>query len=750
MSHRLSTFLAVAVVLLLAGPAAADQPDARSSRRDLSVTLSGGVSLGAYEAGYNYLTTEAVKESKGLRRLKLATGASAGAVNALFAALNSCSPPVPSPTDELGWQTWTDVGFEELFDPDRVTARGIFHRGGFDATFERVERIWREGLPADCDVVVGITTTVVDPQRLEFAEDLPVVRQEERFALRIEGRPDGPPRLTNYVDPDAPLPQPMIPLTGEPTADLKTVRQLLYASTAFPLAFPPVEFGYCLHTDVEGRCTEPTRTDSFVDGGIFDNTPLRLAHDLARRGFRGAAGEGGRWRTPDGLDGTEAAAELTYLYVDPDTKDYPLPRQRDDEIGEGFLPYAGRLLTNVVRTASQQELYTLAEDAPSVRHRLRPVNARFPMAGAHLLNFMGFFERDLRRFDYYLGMYDACAELFEVGEEEFHPSQIIGREVDEIPSGWRPFACMWGVFRPDESGYRTACADLDRNLRILVQLALDRLYANCRGYTPEEVAPYDHHHCTRAARGETPPQIAGVPTLPEGDFRRTDSESTFDHTMRLLTDYQFHWEDLGLDRDEAKFGRVKIRRKLLGMLEAFAAAQPTRATRTLLLTSGRTAINQIAYEPPKNWAYLTLGNALEGGASLLPVEWNRSWIRLNVALQLRGTLSLITAADNTFRIAPVAGPEFQLLFATTPVIQPMFGLRAGYQFSTVDDWASARCRLTGRETRLCSQTVTQAYITVAILERLRLQGTLEYYPDIPLKAEGSSFDFLLGLGLHFF
>ena len=70
---------------------------------DLAVTISGGVSLGSYEAGYLYLSTQTVRHTRGRYTLRLLTGASAGGVNALVTAINSCRPPNRDPHDDLGW-----------------------------------------------------------------------------------------------------------------------------------------------------------------------------------------------------------------------------------------------------------------------------------------------------------------------------------------------------------------------------------------------------------------------------------------------------------------------------------------------------------------------------------------------------------------------------------------------------------------------------------------------------------------------
>ena len=56
--------------------------------------MSGGVSLGAYEAGYLYYFTEMIRRNRELLDLKILTGASAGSVNAMIAIISLCSPEI--------------------------------------------------------------------------------------------------------------------------------------------------------------------------------------------------------------------------------------------------------------------------------------------------------------------------------------------------------------------------------------------------------------------------------------------------------------------------------------------------------------------------------------------------------------------------------------------------------------------------------------------------------------------------------
>ncbi len=168
---------------------------------ELALTISGGVSLGSYEAGYLYLSTQTVRHTEGRYRLRLLTGASAGSVNALIAAINSCRPANYDPHSDLGWGIWGGLGFEDLFDPEQVGPSNVFTRDGLERAVQQVRRTWNEGLANDCDVVVGISATRLRSYPVALNEALSLPRQEEKFVVRIRGRGPGVPRLSATTSP---------------------------------------------------------------------------------------------------------------------------------------------------------------------------------------------------------------------------------------------------------------------------------------------------------------------------------------------------------------------------------------------------------------------------------------------------------------------------------------------------------------------------------------------------------------------
>src|SRR5678815_1921595 len=85
-----------------------------------ALVASGGISLGAYEAGVTYIILKYLRSNEAM--LPVATGASAGNINVFLAALSWFqSSQVPfTASDNLFWDTWINIGLDKLLpaDPD--------------------------------------------------------------------------------------------------------------------------------------------------------------------------------------------------------------------------------------------------------------------------------------------------------------------------------------------------------------------------------------------------------------------------------------------------------------------------------------------------------------------------------------------------------------------------------------------------------------------------------------------------------
>ena len=141
--------LPLIVALLLAGRASA----APSGER-IALTLTGGVSLGAYEAGLAWTTVRLLRSDDAPLppgELVALTGASAGGINALLAAAFWCEDDGEhrddSVDDNLFLLAWPRVGLGQLL-PEDPSAYGPDDGVLAGAPLERVLELIRSSLDA--------------------------------------------------------------------------------------------------------------------------------------------------------------------------------------------------------------------------------------------------------------------------------------------------------------------------------------------------------------------------------------------------------------------------------------------------------------------------------------------------------------------------------------------------------------------------------------------------------------------------
>ncbi|MCP3097978.1 patatin-like phospholipase family protein [Myxococcus sp. K15C18031901] len=730
----------VGAALVGCGLAAAQTPrDAagRPAPTAVSLTVSGGVSLGAYEAGFLYYAASSTQGDR-VMDLRLVTGASAGGLNALLAVLATCGVDATSPGQSLFWSTWIPVGFDRLFVPESTTALGVFSREWLARGAQDIEQAWNRGLPRSCDVVLGVSTTRMEPRVLQAAGGrLALPRLEEKFAIRIQGQgPGRPPRATNYTTPDAQRMELMLVTHADGTIGFPQLRDLLFASMAFPIAFPPQPLDTCVpgSTATAGVCLpSEAREDLFIDGGVFDNTPLRLAVGLARDGLRETPDGHLEWSTTPRSGTRRTPTNIAFAFIDPDATEYPVPPSTPTKAETASLPATlGELLAAFVDTARSKELALLLEEEPEISQRLALPRRHFPAASAPLFAFLGFFETEFRVFDFYLGMYDARRML----EDAFGADRGRYSHAHTSPKGgiggWRPFACMRAVYDSTGDAERLCQGEDLADFRALLQVSLDQLYSACSAVGDKpQATTWRNAHCDRAIAGASPPHVPGVTPKRWPDWKRSEKETELDYTMRLLGAYGFHFRDLGVAPGRGDLAITHIRRTLGHALGKLADAQPGSDKATVRF-AGKVAADSVTYEPQQVVIHVTMGPTqsevgLSLGLSRLPLPMG---LRLASAIDFRGLEDIFSAASSDrFGIEVVTGLEFQPQAEQSILAQSRLGLRGGWLFSSNDHYATQGCEERGaRSVTACSRPVFQAFAGLTFLERFRVQVVGEWYP----------------------
>jgi predicted acylesterase/phospholipase RssA len=312
-----------AAALVVASLARAAQPPA-------SITISGGVSLGSYEAGLVYYVVEGMRLNPAAATPRVVTGASAGSVNGFITILQSCGGDFPDPATSLLFRTWIPLGLEKLHVKGQAGKTSAFSRAAFEVPLDGIVRAWDAGRAESCDAVFRLSVTRLVPRFVTTeGEKLRLPRVEEHFQVRVQGRGAGKrPRLTNYVDPSWEGEQALLPeVDGEVV--FERLVDALFASTAFPGAFPPQTVQHCVvHGTKNPTCPlDEAREDRFVAGGVFDNTPGGLASRLAAAGLRVDAGGTARWLDAPGLSKRDLPPSLVLAHGSTDAQTFPAPAQ---------------------------------------------------------------------------------------------------------------------------------------------------------------------------------------------------------------------------------------------------------------------------------------------------------------------------------------------------------------------------------------------------------------------------------------
>lgn len=725
-------------------PSEAPAPATPPAEVPVAFTISGGATLGLHEAGYLYLATELLKRAQTPHRVVLTTGASAGSANSLIAALNSCLPPNDDPREDLGYQLWVANGLEQIYDPERVTAVNLFTQETVQHQLRGLTALWQAGLSERCDVIVAIPVTRLHATEVAVSDTLRFPRQTFRFVLRLQGRgPGQAPLVTNYVDPRWGGPQLLLPLEGAgPDEVVSRIVDVVVASAAFPIAFAPVQLEHCVHDPRTQQdvtpCTEP-RSAWFVDGGVFDNVPLRTAHRLTEQGL---VVDGGRVRWRGGHDGARSPApDVHHVYLDPVIRAYPEASepQTEPESLELF-SYIGAFADGFVEQSRSHELYGMVEADPMVFERSLVALNRYPQASGFLNAFAGVFDEAFRRFDYTLGMVDAWADL----------EQLVGVEREALAPlrehpGWKPFTCMLSWVEPGHEADRTACEGDDlADFRILLQVALDRVHDACRDRADLRS---EHPRCAAAARGEPSPTVILPLSGDRAEVARRPGEEEFAWFLRSLGAHGFTFSTLGLEPHEAHRAPLVMANTLHSMARRFARTQPDPVQRRLVAATSRQGIGRMVAWPADPWAgYAVFGTVAEGGVSTL-LSHRAPQLRINAALQLDGLVSLVGGTPEEFGVVLTAGPELDLLARSGAAAAPFIAPRAGFRLGPADRFGTHACDPVLADPRDCTQPRLDLTGGVVLLEVLRAQLGVDIYPWRPAPAPPMDLQLSLGLQL---
>ena len=393
MNHKFSkTVLSLfaAVTLLQATAPESSRQTGAVEPIDFSMVISGGVSLGAYEAGYNWAMIKMLSEIKTKNphidpQLRSVAGASAGSINALLSAVYWCQkesiPYENSVEDNLFYETWVHLGIEDLMidgeDPDNKST--LFTRKALGDKARKImdhmsKPIYNEG----CEVPMGFAVTKVTPIIEEF-QGIKIKNQTFSVPLTFKIS-NGKAKIVNHKMPPSTAFYLSIPGIEK---DYGKVTDVLFASSAFPGAFQQVKLRYGYKGKIYSQY--------FIDGGAYNNIPLQLATEL----------------NPD--------AKL-FIYMDPgNMRKQPKIQEAlvEEEPPVGFLSSNLSPLSSTVEIFQQMHLYqAINQYFRNNPERKLILSSRFhPLTAGYLDHFGAFLDPNFRLYDYHVGVYDAIHHL---------------------------------------------------------------------------------------------------------------------------------------------------------------------------------------------------------------------------------------------------------------------------------------------------------------------------------------------------
>ena len=379
---------------------------AEREKINLSMVISGGVSLGAYESGYNWAMIKMLhkirRNSKLINpELRSVAGASAGSINALLSAMYWCQkdsiPLKNSVDDNLFYETWVNLGIEDLLihgeDPDNQST--LFTRKGLEKKAAKImEHLDQPIYRKNCEVPIGVSVTKATPI-IETVQGIKIKNQHFSIPLTLKER-NGKAIVANRNMPASTDFYISIP---EIEKDKSKLVDVLFASAAFPGAFQQVKLKY----SYKGKI----RSNYFIDGGAYDNIPLQLAIKLDKRASH-------------------------FVFIDPNNmRKEPVVSANDEEeqIPLGFITTNAIPLLNTLEIFQSMKLYqAINQYIRNDSSKTLILSSRYhPLTAGYLSHFAAFLDKNFRMYDYYVGVYDAIYHLaasFKTKKQYEHLSQV--------------------------------------------------------------------------------------------------------------------------------------------------------------------------------------------------------------------------------------------------------------------------------------------------------------------------------------
>ena len=413
------------------------------------LAIKGGISLGSYETGLNRTMLKYIQQQKALGEARLIafSGASAGSINSVLSALDTCIANKGKLSDTLEnnfmRDAW-DIGIDDLVPTDvsRDKARAnkaanaaldgdkklvkkvlkktksnvyasIFSRDGFDAKKQLLKSMLATPAVQGCSIIITMSITKLEPYRHPIKEIGETINLQ-RFIIPVEVLVDSRNllRFKNYhmkrsaQDTASGIPSPYLRLVEghDGYIDFEDLWKLAMASSAFPLAFEAVELSYCFpHLLGGNKCTSgQAETALFSDGGLFDNSPIGVSWDVALQ---------------NNAHEMHQLKNIKLIYINPDSyrsEDTSVVKKVVTSNKKGLWDF-GAYIGESFLTAQEQEYRLALANVLSLDDRSFYMTNRYHHLLADLhYHFGAFYAKEFRMHDYLVGIYDGAHVIAQI------------------------------------------------------------------------------------------------------------------------------------------------------------------------------------------------------------------------------------------------------------------------------------------------------------------------------------------------
>lgn len=390
----------------------------------LALTIRGGASMGAWEAGAAWALVRVLRAIEDgdlpgwcTLDLRVATGTSAGSINAVQASVDWMRVTPSTVGDNPLINSWMPVDIEQLApglvrtveERDYLSSDGMLTRRAFEPVLTTVLQPFLpdSGPQRERVIALAMAVTRVDAQS---QHTLGIETPTQRGVIHVELRGQSNTIIAVQRVVRALGVQLFLPMDLEARVAGEWLAQSSFASMAFPIVFGAVEletFPYptACPSSMTALCPVQPSRDWYVDGGVFDSAPISAAVALMNDAVE---------REPE-----RAEREQHFIYIDPGRS------RRKEQIDPATLPVVRRpgafgpmlsFIVGALETSRNYEMNSLFRtyDFDGLGYRrskagrqLHVVDRGYDNVGVYLGWFAALFELEFRRYDYFVGIYDS-------------------------------------------------------------------------------------------------------------------------------------------------------------------------------------------------------------------------------------------------------------------------------------------------------------------------------------------------------